>query len=176
VTDEDRLLERAQTYDQSALADLYDSYAPLIYSYLYRRLQSAPLAEDLTSEVFLRLLQALRARQAWHTSLRGWLYRVAHNLAVDHQRRQTAGPAEPLDDEAFASEDNVAEAVHDRLSRHQLHAAMAKLTPEQQHVLVLRFGQQLSAQEVAALISKSVSAVEALQHRALAALRRVMRD
>ena len=78
VTNEQALLERARAYDEDALGELYDEYAPLIYAYLYRRVQDAHLAEDLTSEVFVRMLQAIQARQSWHTSFRGWLYRCLH--------------------------------------------------------------------------------------------------
>ncbi len=174
VTDEEQLLELARDYDQGALGELYDAHAPQIYAYLYRCVQNTHTAEDITSEVFLRLLQALRSRQHWHTSLRGWLYRVAHNLVVDHFRRQSAGSQDVLDEDIPADGHDVVEAVSERLSRCQLRQAVGKLTADQQHILVLRFGQRLSTQEVAAATGKSVSAVEALQHRALAALRRIM--
>lgn len=174
MTDEERLLERARTYEQGALEELYDAYAPLVFAYLYRRLQNRQLAEDLTSEVFLRLLQAFGARQPWQTSVRGWLYRVAHNLVVDYYRRQPPQPVLALEGDPPDADHDPREAVSQRISRQQLHSALAQLTPEQQHVVVLRFGQQLSAKEVAEATGKSVSAVEALQHRALAALRRIM--
>jgi len=60
VTAEKKLLERARSYDQDALGELYDEYAPLIYKYIYRRVGDAQLAEDLTSEVFMRVLQAIQ--------------------------------------------------------------------------------------------------------------------
>lgn len=179
MTDEERLFERVCTYEPQALEKLYDAYAPLIYAYLYRRLQDAPLAEDLTSEVFLRLLRAFRSREVWHTSLRGWLYRVAHNLVMDHYRQQV--PNVTLD-EGLSSDpdtpdtDDVEEQVSEWCTRRQLRAALKRLTPEQQEVLALRFGEQLSTQETAEVMGKSVSAIEALQHRALATLRRMLKS
>jgi RNA polymerase sigma-70 factor (ECF subfamily) len=174
VTDEQTLLERAQAFDEDALGKLYDEYAPPIYAYLYRRVQDAQLAEDLTSEVFVRVLQAIRARRLWKTSFQGWLYRIAHNLVVDHYRKQPATPVLELDEDLVADQKDLDSAVAERLSRQRLRSAIRWLTPEQQQVLALRFGQQLSAPEVGDVMGKSVSAVEALQHRALGALRRIL--
>jgi RNA polymerase sigma-70 factor (ECF subfamily) len=174
VTKEHALLEQARAYDHDALGEIYDTYAPLIYAYLYRRVQNVQLAEDLTGEVFVRMLQGIRAKRSWHTSFRGWLYRIAHNLVVDHYRRQPPAPVLALDERLVADRDDVDSAVAERLSRQRLQVAISQLTPDQQNVLALRFGQQLTAREVGEVMSKSVSAVEALQHRALAALRRIL--
>jgi RNA polymerase sigma-70 factor (ECF subfamily) len=172
VTDERTLLKRARADDEDALGELYDEYAPRVYAYLYRRVQDAQLAEDLTGEVFVRMLLAIRARQSWHTSFRGWLYRVAHNLVVDHYRKQPPKPALALDERLVADEDDPESAVAERLSHRHLRSAISRLTPDQQQVLALRFGEQLTARETGEVMGKSVSAVEALQHRGLAALRR----
>ena len=83
------LLERAKLYDDAALAELYDRYAPRIYAYIYRRTSDAHLAEDLTGDAFVRVLQAIQSERFWHTSFQAWLYRIAHNLVVDHYRRQS---------------------------------------------------------------------------------------
>ena len=179
MADEERLLRRARAYEQAALEELYDAYAPLIYSYIYRRIQDAASAEDLTGEVFLRMLQALRSDGAWHTSFRGWLYRVAHNLVVDYYRRQPATPPVSLDDEIHEIEadgDGPETLAQASASRRALREALQQLTPEQQQVLALRFGQELATREVSQILGKSVSAVEGLQHRALAALRRIIKD
>lgn len=176
MTDKQTVLERARVYDENALGELYDEYAPLIYAYLYRRVQDARLAEDLTSEVFVRMLQAVQAKQFWHTSFRAWLYRVAHNLVVDHYRKQPPAPMVELDEQLVADQQDPESAVIEQLSRRGLWFAISRLTPEQQEVLALRFGQQLTAREVSQVVGKSVSAVEAIQHRALAALRRILNE
>jgi RNA polymerase sigma-70 factor (ECF subfamily) len=173
VTDNEKLLRKAQALDPDALGELYDLYAPLMYSYLYRRVQDAAVAEDLTSEVFVRMLRALQAGQEWHTSLRAWLYRVAHNLAMDHFRRQPAVPPLQLDERLIAHEDDVDDQVERRLYSRELANALRTLTPDQQQVLTLRFGEHLTAREVSEIMDRSVGAVEALQHRALEALRRL---
>jgi len=172
VTDERTLLERARAYDEEALGKLYDEYAPLIYAYLYRRVQDAQMAEDLTGEVFVRMLQAIQSERFWHTSFRGWLYRIAHNLLVDHYRKQP--PTLTLDERLVADQDDLDSAVAERLSHQRLRSAISRLTSDQQQVLALRFGEQLTAREVGEVMGKSVSAIEALQHRGVAALRRIL--
>jgi RNA polymerase sigma-70 factor (ECF subfamily) len=176
VTSEQILLERARAYDEDALGELYDQYAPLIYAYLYRRVHDAQLAEDLTGEVFVRVLQAIQSEQFWHTSFRGWLYRIAHNLVVDHYRKQPPVPMLALDEKLVAAQGDPDSALAEKLSRQGLLAAISQLTLDQQQVLVLRFGEQLAAREVAEVMDKSVGAVEALQHRALTALRRILKE
>jgi RNA polymerase sigma-70 factor (ECF subfamily) len=175
VTSEHTLLERARAYDADALGELYDQYAPLIYAYLYRRVHDAQLAEDLTGEVFVRVLQAIQSEQFWHTSFRGWLYRIAHNLLVDHYRKQPPVPMLALDEQLVAAQGNPDSALAEKLSRQDLLAAISQLTLAQQQVLALRFGEQLAAREVAEVMGKSVGAVEVLQHRALTSLRRILR-
>ena len=174
MTNEHRLLERARAYDADALGELYDQYAPLIYAYLYRRVHDTQLAEDLTGEVFLRVLKAIQSEQFWHTSFRGWLYRIAHNLAVDHYRKQPPVPMLALDEQLVAAQGDPDSALAEKLSHQDLLAAISQLTPDQQQVLALRFGERLTAREVADIMEKSVGAVEMLQHRALASLRRIL--
>ena len=169
-------MEQARAYDTDALGELYDQYAPLIYAYLYRRVHDAQLAEDLTSEAFVRVLQAIQSEQFWHTSFRGWLYRIAHNLLVDHYRKQPPVPMLALDEQLVAAQGDPDSALAEKLSHQRLLAAISHLTPDQQHVLVLRFGEQLAAREVAEVMGKSVGAVEVLQHRALTALRRIIKE
>ena len=89
------LLNRAREHDAEALAEIYDRYAAAVYRYLYRHLGDPAQSEDLTSEVFLKLLRALGTRRAPRDNLQGWLYRVAHNLAVDWFRQQSKTQTSP---------------------------------------------------------------------------------
>jgi RNA polymerase sigma-70 factor (ECF subfamily) len=174
VTSERILLQRAKQYDEAALVELYDHYAPRIYAYVYRRVGDAHLAEDLTGDVFVRVIQAIQSQRLWHTSFQGWLYRIAHNLVADHYRQQPSATELELDERLVAAEDDPVAAVAERLSHRRLRTAISRLTPDQQQVLALRFGQGMTAREVARVMGRSVGAVEALQHRALVALRRVL--
>lgn len=174
MTNEHRLLERAKRYDETALGELYDSYAPRIYAYIYRRVGDVHLAEDLTGDVFVRVIQAIHSEHFWHTSFKAWLYRIAHNLVADHYRRRPPTSELALDEQLIAAEDDPVSAVTERFSQRRLRAAIDCLTPDQQQVLVLRFGEGMKAREVAEVMGKNVGAIEALQHRALSALRRIL--
>jgi RNA polymerase sigma-70 factor (ECF subfamily) len=174
VTDERILLERAKEYDKAALGELYDLYAPRVYAYLYRRVGNAQLAEDLTGDVFVRIIQAIQSERFWHTSFQAWLYRIAHNLVVDHFRRQPPATELELSEWLMAADDDPLDATDRRLSHERLGKAILCLTHDQQQVLTLRFGEGMTTRQVAEVLEKTVGAVEALQHRALAALRRIL--
>jgi RNA polymerase sigma-70 factor (ECF subfamily) len=175
VTDEGPLLERAKEYEPEALAELYDRYAPKMYTYILRRVGNAALAEDLTSELFLRVLRSIRGEQAWRASFSAWLYRIAHNLVVDHYRRLPPEPEQPLVESLPGGGGDPVAAAEGAAEGERLRAAIRRLTPEQQEVLALRYGEGLGAAEAGRIMDRSTGAVEALQHRALASLRRILR-
>jgi len=174
VTDERVLLERAKQYDAAALGELYDCYAPRIYAYIYRRVSDAQLAEDLTGDVFVRVMRAIQAENFWSASFQAWLYRIAHNLVIDHYRRRPATNDLELDERLLAANGDLALDMAEKFSNENLHQAIRCLTSDQQQVLALRFGEGITAREAAQIMGKSTGAIEALQHRALAALRRVL--
>lgn len=176
MTDERILLERAKQYDEEALGELYDRYASRVYAYVFRRVGRAQVAEDLTGDTFVRMIQAIQSERFWHTSFQAWLYRIAHNLVVDHYRRQPAMVESELDERLVAATDDLLMAADLRLSYQELGMAMRLLTPDQQQVLALRFGEGMTCREVADVLDKTVGAVEALQHRGLASLRRVLEE
>jgi RNA polymerase sigma-70 factor (ECF subfamily) len=174
VTDESALLERAKACEPKALGELYDRYAPRMYAYIYRRVGDACLAEDLTSELFVRMLRAVQGKRAWRDSFVGWLYRIAHNLVVDAYRRRPP-PQVSVEDVTLAAEgDDPAENLQEQAEHDRLRAAIQLLTADQQQVLALRFGEGLTAKETARIVQKTTGAVEAMQHRAVAALRRIL--
>jgi RNA polymerase sigma-70 factor (ECF subfamily) len=168
------LLERAREYDDQALAEIYDRYAESIYRYLYRYLGDAAQAEDLTSEVFLKLLEVTGTRRAPREQLQGWLYRVAHNLAMDRFRRQARRPNLALNEELVADSDLPSITVEKRMDRQRLRVAIGQLTSAQQQVILLRFAEGFKVAEVAELMGKSQGAVKILQHRAVKRLRKLL--
>jgi RNA polymerase sigma-70 factor (ECF subfamily) len=171
--DEVALRERAAASDPEALATVYERYAGKIYSYVYHRTGDPSLAEDLTADVFVRMMEAMRGQRGWTTSLQGWLYRIAHNLIVDHFRRQAMRDGPELDERWMAPDDS-ATSLDAMLTQQQLRRAMRFLTEEQQQVIALKFMQDLTNTEVADILGKTEGAVKALQHRGLAALRRIL--
>lgn len=171
-TDEETLLQRALAYDAEALGELYDRYAPLVFSYLYRRVQDAQTAEDLTGDVFLSVLEAIQADNFWRTSFRAWLYRIAGNKVVDFYREQNKVQTVQVENQPTTEGKSPDTALMEKQSRSALQDAISDLPTSQQEVLILRFGQRLKTREVAEILGKSVGAVEAMQNRALNALRK----
>jgi RNA polymerase sigma-70 factor (ECF subfamily) len=147
----------------------FDEFAPRIYRYIYHRLGQRAVAEDLTSEVFVRLVR-MRERP---DNLSAYLYRIAHNIVIDYVRRNPAGLA-PLD-ETYASEGNdPARAAQLEAERIRLRRAINRLTPDQQQVIILKYVEGLGNLEVAEIMGRPEGAVKALQHRALDSLRRLL--
>ena len=170
VTDEAALLARARELDARALAEIHDRYYPELFRYAAFRTDDQAAAQDIASEVFVRLLDTLHVGRAPRTTLRGWLFGVAAHLVADHFRRRPMGP---LADTLMAANAPAAEA-EENLRRRAVNAALRRLTPEQQNVLALRFGEGSSVEETAAAIGKSVNATKQLQWRAVEALRRLL--
>lgn len=167
-------LDRLRRLDPQAVALVYDRYFPEVYRYVRYRLTDDLLAEDIASDVFIRLLEAVRARRGPSTNLRGWLIGTARHMVTDHIRRIYHRPAEALSEELIADGLQVPEEVEEREQRRALLKSLVELTDEQQHLMALRFGQGYSLEETAAIMEKSVNAVKAMQFRALAALQRRM--
>jgi RNA polymerase sigma-70 factor (ECF subfamily) len=162
-----QLLERANSYDTQALAEIYDCYAERIYYYLYRHLGDAAQAEDLTSEVFCKLLQVLHTPRAPRDNLLGWLYRVASNLATDWFRHEARRRIVPLADDLTGADVSPVTIMEGEQSRRRLGRVVSQLTPTQQQVILLRFGEGLKIAEIGRLMGKSEGAIKLLQHRAI---------
>jgi RNA polymerase sigma-70 factor (ECF subfamily) len=168
------LIELARENNTQALAEIYDRYAEPIYRYLYRLLGDPAEAEDLTSEVFLKLLQALDTSRAPRDRLLGWLYRVARNLAMDWFRREGKRKTLSLDEELVADGDSPSAEVEERQVRQRLRKSISELAPSQQQVILLRFGEGLKVSEVSRLMGKSEGAIRVLQHRAVKRLSKLL--
>ncbi len=173
MAEQPSLLVRITQHDQQALAEVYDHYFDPIYRYLAYRLGESEVAADLAGEVFLALINALKANKPPRVSLSGWLYSVARNLAADYIKEKSR--TVPLMDDLAADDDvSLTDLAYLAQLTPVLKRALLELTEEQQHVVALRFGQGLSLAETAELMDKSVGSVKALQHRALASLARLM--
>lgn len=173
-SDESTLLERARSYDSAALGELYDRYAGRIYTYVYSHVGNEELAEDLTAEVFVKVLDAIKADKIWQLSFSGWLYRIAHNAIVDYYRRNDPQRGLPLDERIVAASDDPVTTVEGMIKNQAVGAALSRLTHEQKSVIELKFFEGFSNLEVAAIMGKTEGAIKSLQFRALAALRRVL--
>lgn len=170
---EDRLLARAQRGDQDAIRQIYEAYFGPIYHFIRLRVDDRGMAEDLASEVFLKMVAAFKGASAPRQSLRGWLFRVARNVLHDHYGRRDRLSETALDEFLPAPGDETQEIQFMRsLEIERARQALQRLSFEQQEVILLRFGQMLSLQETADIMGKKINAVKALQFRAVNALRR----
>lgn len=170
-----RLLERAQQMDVQALAQLHDMYYPAVYRYVRYRLDDEQVTEDICSDVFLRLLNHFHRQKGEIHDLRAWLLGTAANLVNDYFRHKYRRPTEALENhEGLASRDDPRQTAEHNDHRRAVQKAIQQLTNEQQHVLSLRFGQELSIEETAQMMNKTVGAIKVLQFRALAAIRRLL--
>lgn len=170
--DEQSALDGLRRLNSQSIGAIYDQYFPEVYRYVRYRVSDDAVAEDITSDVFVRLLEAARKRRGPETSLKGWLIATASNAVNDHLRRKYRRPTETLSD-SLADDASSVHAEVDLRERNRLfQSAYAQLTPEQQHVLALRFGQGYSLEETATHMKKNVNAIKALQFRALATLQR----
>lgn len=167
------LLERAKRFEPEALTAIHDALYPQVFRYVSYRVDDPHTCEDITSEVFLRLLKALKKEDLTIDNLRAWLLGTAHHLVQDFYRKSYRRPVASLaDHDHLPNGHNPVEEVEQGAIRTQILQALRQLTGEQQHVLALRFSQELSIQETAKIMNKSVAAVKVLQFRALATLRR----
>ncbi len=178
VTDlsEKALLESAAGFNEKALSELYDRYEARIYSYIYRRTGNETLAEDLTAQVFLKMLEAIRSDKAWHSSFSGWLYRIAHNAVIDYYRLRDRQPQVSLEDTltTTTSDHNPVVMAEVSLDAERLRAAIGRLTEEQAEVITLRFLEGYNISEVAEMLDKTEGSIKALQYRAVTTLRQLL--
>jgi RNA polymerase sigma-70 factor (ECF subfamily) len=174
-TSDDALIRRARGLDPGALAEIYERYFDPIYRYCYTRTGHQADAEDLTEQVFLKMVDGLPAYRPSGASFSAWLYRIAHNLVVDRYRRAGRSTVELHDQLPDAGPHSDPEWRFARSEdRQRLLEAIRQLTVEQQQVIALRFIDNLPVEDVAALMNRKPGAIHAMQHRALASLHRLL--
>lgn len=171
--DDKALVERAQQCDSEAFGKLYECYADRIYGYILLKIGNATEAEDLTEQVFLRALENINSFSWRGIPFVAWLFRIARNQAIDHLRAKRATCS--LDSALTLScpEPGPEMTLELNVSRKELAWAISQLTEAQQQVIALKFAGGLKNAEVAQVMNKSEGAVKALQHSAIAALRRI---
>ena len=170
---EQELLTQAGQFDTRALAEIYDLYSPRLYRYAMRLLGDSNAAEDCVSETFSRFLKALHAGKGPRDYLQAYLFRTAHNLMVDHYRRQPT--TEELDDDLPQLE-TTEETADLNLRQRRVRDALHQLTEDQQQVVSLKFLEGWDNEAVAKALNKPVGAVKSLQHRALVQLQKLLLD
>lgn len=171
--DDAKLVERAQQGNINAIGQLYDQHQPHIYRYIWSRVRHSQTAEDLTGEIFTRMVTNLPSYRITEMPFRAWLYRIARNLVVDYFRGQNGRYTLPLDEAVEVTEEMIPidSMVEQKLTVETVERALDQIDPDQRDVIALRFLIGLPLKEVALSLNKSVPAVKSLQHRGLTALR-----
>jgi RNA polymerase sigma-70 factor, ECF subfamily len=175
--DERSCVERARTGDPEAVGWLYERYFDRIYKYIYLKVGDPTDAEDITEQVFLKMIEGIASFQWQGSSFSSWLYRIAHNQVVDtlrqHQRRPQVA-LEPVADMLPSERDDPHRLAEKGDFRDHLREAMRQLTDLQAQVIALKFGAEMSNAEVAAMLDRTEGAVKALQYSALQNLQKLM--
>ena len=168
-----RLVEFAQKGDRESLEALYLLHFDRIYSYLHLSVGNRHDAEDLTTQTFLKMLEAI-GRFRWQSApFSAWLFRIAHNLAMDHFRASRRWqPEEEVPEPEDATESSAEEAALESIGRRSMLELIENLSHEQKQVLTLKFVFNFSNAEAATILGKTEGAVKSLQHRALVSLQK----
>jgi RNA polymerase sigma-70 factor, ECF subfamily len=170
-----RLVHLAQRGDREALEGLYLIHFDRIYSYLHLSVGNRHDAEDLTTQTFLKMLEAI-GRFRWQSApFSAWLFRIAHNLAMDHFRATRRWqPEEEVPENEDLAEASAEEAALEAIGRRSMLELIENLSHEQKQVLTLKFVFNFSNGESATILGKTDGAVKSLQHRALVSLQKQM--
>jgi RNA polymerase sigma-70 factor (ECF subfamily) len=166
--DPDVILVAAARDDPRAFLALYDRYFDRVLGYARLRIRDASTCEDVTSTVFTTALGQLR-RFRGDGTFAGWLFQIARNAVRDVQRRPAAVP---IPHEETASEPDVMERFLAYERAAELHTLIRLLTPEEQHLLGLRYGAGLAFDEIGAIVGAAPGTVRVRMHRILEQLRR----
>ena len=170
-------VRRAQQGDTASFSELYRSYYDKIFRYVLFKTGNTNDAEDITEEVFLRMLESINSFKWQGHPFSSWLFRIAHNLVVDYFRKNSRRKTAPLEEARTsigASAQDMDSDLDIKLSFERAHQAMGGLTDLQREVLSLRFGAELSVRETAKAIGKKENAIKASQHAAIRKLRSLL--
>jgi RNA polymerase sigma-70 factor (ECF subfamily) len=170
--EEKQELDGLRRLDPQVISSIFDRFFPIVFKYVRYRVNDIAQSEDIASDVFVRLLEAVKNRKGPDSNIKAWLLGTASHAVNDHHRKNYRRPTEEISESIQDYQDAPSETSEQRERQKRIRLALSKLTTEQQHVIDLRFGQELSLEETAIVMKKNVNAVKQLQLRALAALNR----
>jgi len=175
VHGERAIVDAAIVGDEAALAELYNLYFPRVYRYIIARMGNPYDAEDLTEEVFLRVLDAIGRFQWREAPFSAWLFRIAHNAVISQRRKEGArGRPSPLSEALPVDSQGPEEMVANRLALNEVMKAADTLPEAQRRVIGYRFAAGLTVAETARAMGKGEGNVKVIQHKAIAKLREML--
>jgi len=160
--------------NETRLAALYEEYYDKIARYIYTRIGDKSESEDLASEVFFKALKSIKTYRDTGPPMQAWLFKIAHNLVVDHLRKVSRIKTVPIDMVEIVDDNDPVNTVEKKIEMEKVSAAMIHLTEEQREVLRLRFFGGLTSREAADVLTKSDGAVREMQRAALEKLRQLL--
>lgn len=170
------LINRAQMGDLEVITALYEHYHLSVFRYLYYRVGDRHAAEDLTSEVFERMLRFIAGFKPPSASFQSWLFQIARNLATDYFRKKDVRNHLELEESMSVDQVGLDESVDHQLTSESLRRALFKLTDEQRDVILMRFVAGMPIAETASALSTTEDSVKGLQRRALISLRKILSE
>ena len=174
-TTEEQFLVRLKQGDQAVIGEIYRYYFPPVYRFIRNRVDDRTLAEDIASEVFLRLINHGGTARGPQRHIRGWLFRITRNELARYYGRGRQISETELEDWMAHAPDNDPEIAMIRTNDAQrMRRALQMLAADQQDVLLLRFAEGLSVNETAEALGKSTNAIKSLQFRAVQTLRQIL--
>jgi len=173
--DPEELARRASQRDRQAFGQLYEQHSSTVYRYVFYKVSNGTLAEDLTGDVFSKAWERIDRFEWRNIEFEHWLLRIARNVVIDHWRANKRS-TQPLDDLLEAPSGDLLPEEHAERNNqvNLLRGALARLPDEQRDVVILRFIEGYSHQDVATVLGKSIVAVRQIQVRALLALRKLL--
>ena len=172
---ETALIRKAQQGDRQAIGMIYQESYEDIYNYIFYRVSDQQTAEDLSSEVFIRMIRGLPDYRDRGKPVLAWLYTIARHLVIDHYRSKKSQHVLPLKDQLLEDHrPGPGKRIQQEQDGKCFRRALYTLTDDQQDVIIHRFIEQRSTAETAALLQKSTRAVRSLQHRALRSLEKAL--
>ena len=174
---ERKAIEAAQAGDLEALSTLYDSHINQVYRYSLARLGNVHDAEDVSEEIFLKMLAGLPNYQWRKVPFAAWLMRIARNEVVSFARRngRRAHETELPEDLIDRASNDPAETTERALALEDLREAVALLPEAQREVITLRFASGLTIADTARALGKQENNVKVLQHKATQRLQSLMK-
>lgn len=179
MKEEEKLIHSAKNGDEKAFGALYNKYIAPIYRYVFMRVgYRKHEAEDIAHQVFMSAWQNMRTYEMQGFPFSSWLYRIAHNAVIDYYRTQRPSfDLEFVDDNvAFADVPELENRLDDRMQMEGVRVALAKLEPDQQNVIIMKFVNELENKEIATALGKTEGAVRVIQHRALKQLKSLLQS
>jgi len=174
LSSDENELEDLKRLDPHVINAVYDRYFSEVYRFVCYRLNDEHTAEDIASDVFVRLLEATQAGRGPQTNLKAWLLATASHIVIDHLRKSYRRPESELPESMPDGAPDPSQDYEKQERGRRVKKAVSTLTEEQQYVIALRFNQGYSLEETANLMQKNVNSVKQLQFRALAALNRAL--